>query len=114
MANRVIAICDDELIFDNGDKLYSYHTQHCCENHYLSFDDVTLEDFEGLQFDLSGDAFFRRIPNYGIELIPVVGHSVKIPGYAENNGCYSSNLALILESEDRRLKQKFDIEECQI
>jgi hypothetical protein len=50
----------------------------------------------------------KKIEDYGIELIPVHGWSVKIPGYGSNNGYYSTNLSLVL-SDGR----EFDITECQ-
>lgn len=50
---------------------------------------------------------------YGIELIPVKGHSVKIPGYGSNNGYYLDNLSLVL-LDINGFKKFFDIEECQV
>lgn len=98
--------------FDNGVKLYSSHFQSCCEEHYLNFEDLTMADFEGLEFNLTNDKFFKRIENYGIELIPIKGHSVKIAGHANNNGYYSDELTLVL-SNDKDFFKKFDITECQ-
>lgn len=113
MKKCIVVKINDEIVFDNGVKLYSYHDQDCCESHYLSFDDLTLLDFDGLEFDLSNNDFFRRIEDYGIELIPIRGHSVKIPGYASNNGYYSSNLKLILEDNEGSIIRRYDITECQ-
>ncbi len=93
-------------------KLYSYHDQDCCENHYLSLNDLELSDFDGLVFDLSNDGFFKRIEGYGIELIPTNGFPIRIPGYGSNNGCYSSNLLLVITGQYSWLKH-YDIEECQ-
>lgn len=109
MKTKVKSIDGDSLTFDNGLILSSDHDQDCCENHYLSFADLKLEDFEGLEFDLSNDGFFERIDDYGIKLIPVNGQSVSIPGYGSNNGYYSTNLALVL-SDGR----SFDISTCQV
>jgi hypothetical protein len=109
--STLIEIHPSFLLFDDGTKLYSDHERGCCEHHWLSFDDLTLFDFEGLEFDFSGDTFFKRIDGYGIELIPLHGHSVKIPGYGSNNGYYSSNLTLVIE-KDGQIKE-FDITECQ-
>jgi hypothetical protein len=75
-------------------------------------DDLTLADFEGLEFDLTNDDFFKRIEDYGIELVPIHGHSVKIPAYGYNNGYYSSNLTLIL-SDGKGFNKTYDISECQ-
>ena len=91
----VIKVNDESVEFDNGFTLSSNHEQDCCENHWLSFKDLTIDDFDKLKFDLSNDNFFKRIDWYGIELIPIKGHSVRVPGYGSNNGYYSSHLDLI-------------------
>ena len=109
---KVVKIDSDSVEFENGVNLYSNHYKDCCESHYLSLDDLTMVDFEGLEFDLTNDSFFKRIEGYGIELIPINGHSVKIPGYGYNNGYYSSNLSLIL-TDDNGFRKEYDIFECQ-
>lgn len=91
----------DSIEFEDGVKLFSYHDNDCCESHYLYFGDLVIEDFDELEFDFTNDNFFKRIPNYGIELIPIHGHSIKIPGYAHNNGFYSDQLDLILEKDGK-------------
>lgn len=71
---KVVKIISDTLEFDNGMLLYSDHKYDCCEHHYLSLNDLTLEDFKDLEFDLSNDDFFERIEDYGIALKPINGH----------------------------------------
>jgi len=111
---KVVKVDLDSVEFDNGVKLYSNHDQDCCENHYLSMNDLTIDDFEGLEFDLSNDDFFERIEDYGIALKPLNGHPVRIPGYGSNNGYYSSNLDLIITKPDGRTTYKeYNISECQ-
>ncbi len=112
-ALKVVRINLDEIEFENGVKLYSHHDSECCEHHSLSFSDLTIDDFKDLEFDLTSDDFFKRIEDYGIELIPVKGHSVKIPGYGSNNGYYSSKLELILTNE-KDFKREYNISECQV
>lgn len=109
---KVIGVGDDNIAFDNGMTLSSDHERDCCEHHWLSFKDLTIEDFDGLQFDLSTDSFFNRIDGYGIELVPLEGHSVKVPGYGSNNGYYSSNLSLVL-SDGKGNDKIYNITECQ-
>lgn len=109
---KVVSIEDDEIVFDNGVRLFSDHSTDCCESHYLCTGDLKLEDFEGLEFNISNDNFFNRIDGYGIELVPIKGHSVKIPGYGFNNGYYSSALALVLSGD--RMSRRYDISECQV
>jgi len=108
---KVIKITSDEIQFDNGYTLYSWHDQDCCESHYLDFEHIKVDDFDGVYFDLSSNTFFRRIEKYGIELVPIKGYSVKIPGYGSNNGYYSSELILVLKNNEET--RKFDISECQ-
>ncbi len=110
---KVIKVGGGQIDFSDGTTLSSEHVRDCCENHYLSFSDITIDDFDGLEFELSSDNFFRRIEDYGIELIPVNGHSIKIPGYGSNNGYYSSNLSLVLENKDKGMMTQFNIDNCQ-
>jgi hypothetical protein len=109
---KVVKIDSDSLEFDNGIILTSDHDQDCCENHYLSLSDLTIEDFNGLVFDLSKDDFYERIKDYGIALKPLNGFPVRIPGYGSNNGYYSSNLSLVI-SDGKGFTKTFDISECQ-
>ena len=112
MRAKVIEIDDEKILFDNGVKLASRHDQNCCENHYLCFDDLTMQDFEGLEFDLSNEAFFTRIEGYGIALNPIDGHPVRIAGHGTNNGYYSSDLTLVI-SNIAGIEIRYDITECQ-
>jgi len=112
MIVKVVKVDSDSLTFDNGVTLYSNHEQDCCESHWLCFNDLSLEDFEGLEFDLSNDNFFERINGYGIAIKPIFGHPVRVPGYGSNNGYYSSNLELIV-SDGKGFEKTFDISECQ-
>lgn len=109
---KVIEVTKKGITFSNGTKLYSEHEQDCCESHELCFADLTLIDFEDLEFNLSNDNFFKRVPDYGIELVPISGHSVKVPGYGYNNGYYGNNIDLVLESKEER--RVFGISECQV
>jgi hypothetical protein len=100
-------------VFDDGTQLYSHHVGDCCEQHYLDFEHINLSEFEGLEFDLSNDNFFERVPDYGIRLIPTNGYPVSIPGYGYNNGYYSDNLALEVSFPDKGNKT-YDITDCQV
>jgi hypothetical protein len=108
---KVVKVLDEQIEFENGMILFSNHDQDCCENHYLSFKDLTIADFEGLEFDLTNDSFFKKIDDYGIELIPILGHSVKVPGYGSNNGYYSTDLQLCISGNG--VEKEWDITECQ-
>ena len=110
---KVVKVDSDSLEFDNGVVLSSAHESECCEQHYLSLADLTLTDFEGLEFDLTSDDFFERIEGFGIALKPLVGFPVRIPGYGYNNGYYSGQLDLTL-SDNKGFSKVFDVTECQV
>jgi len=105
---KVVKITEDEIIFDNGLSLSSDHRQDCCESHYLWFKDLTLSEFEGMEFDLSNDDFFEKIEGYGIALKPTNNFPVRIAGYGSNNGYYSTELKLVIS-----FRKEYDITECQ-
>lgn len=109
--SKVIEVTEDEIRFDDGHKLYSRHIGDCCEEHYLDFKQLSIEDLQGLEFDLEGD-FFERIEGYGVALKPKWGLVVRIPGYGFNNGYYSPNLDLVVEDSKGRAKV-YSIDECQ-
>lgn len=110
---KVSSVGKESITFENGFTLISDHDQDCCESHYLDFEHLSIGDFEGLEFDLSGDLWFSRIPDYGIALNPINGHPVRIPGYGYNNGYYSSNLSLLVYNESGEIHKQYDITECQ-
>lgn len=76
---KVIKVDAESIEFDNGVKLSSNHEIDCCESHYLSFNHLTIVDFENLEFDLTDESFYKRVDGYGIELIPLKGHPVRVP-----------------------------------
>jgi hypothetical protein len=109
---KVTKVNAEYIEFENGVRLLSEHSQDCCESHYLNLSDLKLEDFDGLTFDLSNDDFFKRVPDYGIELIPTLGFPVRIAGNGYNNGYYSSQLDLVL-TDGKTFNKSYDITECQ-
>ena len=113
MKNKLKVIKVDGCIeFEDGITLSSSHEQDCCEDHYLDFSDIQLSDFDGLEFDLSDNKFFKKVEGYGIELIPIKGHPIRIPGYGYNNGYYSDELTLVVDGGG--LVSEYDISDCQV
>lgn len=108
---KVIKVDSEYMEFEGGIKLFSDHRQDCCESHWLDFEHISIDDFKDMEFDLSNDDFFKRVPDFGIELIPIKGHPVRIAGYGSNNGYYSSDLDLVLKGQD--FSRKYDITDCQ-
>lgn len=110
---KVVKIGNEQLEFNDGTILSSAHAQDCCEHHYLDFDGLDINDFDGLEFNLTKDDFFNRVEDYGIELIPIKGHPVRVPGYGFNNGYYGSNIDLVMRYADGRATKTYDVSECQ-
>ena len=111
--HKVVSVTSEGIRFDSGLFLSSHHNSDCCEHHELTFTDITLQDFDGLEFVIDAEgSFFRKVDGYGIEMIPVHGHSVRIPGHGYNNGYYGANLSLCVTGEGIDLD--FDITECQL
>lgn len=117
MKATITKISRDVIHLSDGSKIYSYHQQDCCENHYLDFsnevNDGKDSDLLGMELDLSG-IFFNKVPNYGIEFVSSDKRKfVRIPGYGSNNGYYGTDLTLVLEKNDGS-KVGWNISECQL
>jgi len=110
---KVVKIKNDKLVFNNGTKLFSNHEQDCCETHFLDFSDLEISDFDDLEFNLTSGDFFKRIEGYGIELVPIKGYSVKVPGYGYNNGYYSTDIELVIADINGVTIKSYDVSECQ-
>lgn len=110
-ALKVTSVDGEGITFEGGITLSSYHNPNCCETHSLDFEPLSLADFEGMRFNLDGEGFFKRIEGYGIELLPIQGHPVRIAGYGINNGYYSSDLELVVSGPNYRAV--YDVTECQ-
>lgn len=109
--HSIVDINNDEIVFDSGYVMRSDHHSDCCESHWLDFSQVSMDDVDGLLFDLDSDTFFERVPDAGIRLIPTNGLPVFIPGYADNNGFYSDNLYLVIDKNG--IHAEWDVRECQ-
>ena len=109
---KVVKVGDYGITFDNGLELSSNHDSDCCESHELYFKDLVLDEFKGMEFDLTDEKFFKRVDGYGIELLPLVGWPVRVAGHGYNNGYYSSQLDLVL-TDGKDFRKVYDISDCQ-
>jgi hypothetical protein len=67
-----------------------------------------------LVFDISGDNFFNRIEDYGIEILPTNGQPIRVAGHGYNNGYYSANIDLVVFDSFGKFVKKYDVSECQV
>ena len=107
----IVKVEDEQIIFDNGWLLESFHFQECCENHYLAVK-AAADELLGEKLDLSKE-FFERVKGYGIRLLIEDGHPVPVAGYGENSGYYGSSIHLLLKDSSGETVKSFDVSECQ-
>lgn len=112
--SKVVEITGDNIIFDDGFVISHWHPQDCCESHYLDYGDLDLKELQDAgEFDLTNDSFFEVVRDYGIRLISKSGYKIAIPGYADNNGYYSSDLILEVRNPKTGYKKDYDITDGQ-
>lgn len=110
---KVIKVDEESITFDDGTKILSNHDGECCEEHYLSFKNIELKDFDGMEFNLSNDSFFERVEGFGIRLVAKNNQKISIPGYGYNNGYYSDDLELVIKNDEKGFFKEYDITKCQ-
>ena len=87
---KVKEITSEHILFDDGTRITCYHENDCCENVYADFEALKTtpimgEDFKKLKIE--------GVKNTGIR----IGKGYLIPCYNQQNGYYSSDLALIIK-----------------
>ena len=118
---RIVGISEDNLVFDNGTTMSSFHEQDCCESHWADFsvmegyniNTVTGEtiDIKEVEFDEDIKDYIELVEDAGFNLIAKDGSKYFIPCYASNNGYYSSDLTLVISRDNQ--KEEIDITDCQ-
>lgn len=102
---KVIKLEEGELEFDNGLKLYSEHSQDCCEYNYLDFEQLPvgteLPDMKKGQFVDS-----IEIKDDGFSVKDINGIPKWVQARSDQNGYYSDGVDLVVEDEDGRLVPK--------
>ena len=81
---KIQKICDDELIFDNGNRIYTEHFQDCCEWNYADF---TQLDSIAYDYDFDENLKFEKLETgfrFGDN-----GYMFYVPCFSEQNGYYS-------------------------
>ena len=85
---RVSKITDDEILFDNGNKITYDHEQDCCEWNYADFKQVE----ECIRYCIfPEELIFESVDGSGFRF----GDSATmlfVPCYSEQNGYYTRNL----------------------
>lgn len=110
---KIIKLEVEQITFDDGSTIYSYHDQDCCESHYLDPSEIELNEVKDLEFDLTQplEQLIERVEGYGIRLKAKNNFPLPIPCYGYNNGYYGTNINLTLTTKDKT--ETVDISECQ-
>lgn len=62
MTNLVKVVeVNDGITFSDGTRLYDFHEKDCCESHWAEFSYVSIDDFEGMIFDISRFDFIEKV-----------------------------------------------------
>lgn len=94
---KIKFITEEEIVFEDGRTITYHHDQDCCERVYADF--MAVED--GIK-----DHEFKNISIVGVKNAGFKLNGYFIPCYNSQNGCYSSDLELIINYPDgRRLIQ---------
>ena len=87
---KIIAINEDEIVFDDSCKITYTHRQDCCAYNYADFQQ--LDDLgRNAEYDTS-TMEFAYCGNYGFTFGSKNGRKYFIPCYSEQNGCYFSDV----------------------
>lgn len=105
---------DQFIKFDNGEILSYYHEQDCCEAVYADFKGMQVMGVQPENFVYAHELdFFDNvldsivpIEGLGFFLVSKQGICIMVPCYNDQNGYYSSDLALCYKGK------KLDISEC--
>lgn len=117
---KINKITDEEILFDNGYSITYYHEQNCCEDVYADFkylnemnilpqtgEKITIYDIE---FNKDIDKNIEEVEDMGFRLVAKDMSKWFVPCYDEQNGCYSSDLNLIINKSN--VKINLDITGC--
>lgn len=95
---KIEAITDEHIMFDNGNRLTTYHDQDCCEQVYADFEAIKAYNTLGDTADKSVfDLEFPEDLLATIELVKDLGfkfNKVFVPCHNEQNGYYNDELEL--------------------
>lgn len=96
---KAVKITNGGVSFDDGSSITDYHNQDCCEQVYADWEQIddlfTSQDFESISIE--------QVEGNGFKI-----NGFFVPCYNNQNGYYSSDLALIIISTDGK-KIEIDI-----
>lgn len=107
---KITKVLEEQLEFDNGTVLTSYHDQDCCEEHYVEFTSIIGQGWEGKDFPETlvdmvvkkpkEKTFFDDVDNEKwnsfVEIKDKQGNKYTLTIYNKNNGYYAIDVTLVL------------------
>lgn len=103
---------DDYIYFSDGSTISYWHKQDCCEYNWADFSvlevfyqDEEFNDFEVIPVDDCGFLLSLKLPTpdpWYYDYIPT--KKIFVPCYSDQNGYYSSDLAIVIRRPERESK----------
>lgn len=102
---KVISNKENEVKFDNGLTLFGYHSQDCCEENYLDFDQLPV----GTELpDLTATEFVAAISlkKDGFTVKDAAGLPKWVQARSSQNGYYGDGVDLVVADGSIELRPK--------
>jgi len=118
---KIIEIGNEFLKFDNEVCIKSKHRTECCELHWADFSvmaNYNINTATGKEIDIYKVDFdenikdsIHLIKDEGFNMVAKDGSKYFVPCYADNNGCYNSDLILVIVNKE--VCEEINISDCQ-
>lgn len=109
---KITEINDEEVVFDNGNRITYHHCPDCCEVNYADFS--YLEDETGIfETEFPEDILIEPVDGAGFRF-GTLCRNFFVPCYSEQNGYYSTDIYICYSDKDGHIISDFnlDCEEC--
>lgn len=93
---RIIEITEEHILFDDGNEITYNHKQDCCEHNYADF--KQLDDL-GRHTDFDVNLIFEEVKGSGFRFGNLNGKMFFVPCYSLQNGYYSDDVDIYLNSK---------------
>lgn len=95
---KIVNVTEEEIIFDNGNKITFDHDRDCCEYNYADFS-ILNPNVVNYDYDFSENLDFKFIDEAGF-IFGSEGHYIFIPCYSYQNGYYTIQIDIYYNGEN--------------
>lgn len=115
--HKVVEIYQNALVFDNRAHIWAddgaddgSEDWDCC---FLMLENLNINDFDGLLFDLSSDNFVELVPDYGIRLVAENGTKIDLPAWGGDKDFFQEKDVILYLTKKCEILKKWNISLCQ-